>query len=37
MKLVLAARRGKIQIIEQTVEQRGPNSVYVVVRFKPLR
>ncbi|MBI3625907.1 MAG: hypothetical protein HY215_07150 [Candidatus Rokubacteria bacterium] len=36
-QIVSAARRGKIQILEKTVEQVGPNVSYFLVRFKPLR
>jgi hypothetical protein len=32
-----AARRGKIQILEKTIERIGPDVMYAVVRFKPLR
>ena len=36
-QIVTAARRGKIQILEKTIEHVGPNISYLVVRFKPLR
>ena len=36
-QIVTAARRGKIQILEKTIEHLGPNISYLVVRFKPLR
>ncbi|MBI4588439.1 MAG: hypothetical protein HY725_06340 [Candidatus Rokubacteria bacterium] len=35
--ILIAARRGKIQILEKTIEREGPNVLYFVVRFKPLR
>ena len=36
-QIVTAARRGKIQILEKTIEHVGPNLSYLVVRFKLLR
>ncbi len=35
--IMTAARRGKIQILEKTIERLGRDTLYVVVRFKPLR
>jgi hypothetical protein len=35
--IMSAARRGKIQILEKTIERIGPDVMYAVVRFKPLR
>lgn len=35
--IMSAARRGKIQILGKTIERIGPETLYVVVRFKPLR
>ena len=36
-QIMSAARRGRIQILEKTVENEGSNISYFVVRFKPLR
>ena len=36
-RIMSAARRGKITIMEKTVEKLGPDTFFVVVRFKPLR
>lgn len=36
-RIVTAARRGKIQILEKTIEGVGSNVSFFVVRFKPLR
>ena len=36
-RIVIAVRRGKIQIMEQSIEGLGDNVSYFVVRFKPLR
>ena len=36
-QIVTAARRGRIQILEKTIEKVGPNVSYLLVRFKPLR
>ena len=36
-QIMSAARRGKIQILEKTIESEGPNVSNFVVRFKPLR
>lgn len=36
-RIIAAARRGKIEILEKTVEQLGPDTQFFVVRFKPLR
>jgi hypothetical protein len=36
-QIVTAARRGKIQILEKTIEKIGPNVSFLLVRFKPLR
>ena len=36
-QIVTAALRGKIQILEKTIERVGPNVSYFLVRFKPLR
>ncbi len=36
-QIMTAARRGKIKILEKTVEAQGPNVAFFVVRFKPLR
>jgi len=35
--IMVAARRGKIEILEKTIEAQGPNLAFFVVRFKPLR
>jgi hypothetical protein len=35
--IMVAARRGKIKILEKTVEAQGPNVAFFLVRFKPLR
>ncbi len=36
-RIMTAARRGKIEILEKTTEYAGRNVSYFVVRFKPLR
>lgn len=36
-QIMSAVRRGKIQILEQSVEKVGPDIFDFVVRFKPLR
>ncbi len=36
-RMMIAARRGKIDVLQETVEGAGPSAFFVVVRFKPLR
>ena len=36
-RIMTAARRGKIEILEKAVESVGPDVFFFVVRFKPLR